>query len=134
VSRPENGLPGFLEYSAKNEKSSKLVVSSKSILRNVDLTLGGSFLSDAADSIDNIKQKKASAPASLRFIHAADFFQEISSFWRQTDVRLMLSNVLKERGLSEDVHALSSLTDPDIDTILADACRLFADGEEGEGA
>jgi hypothetical protein len=89
-------------------------------------------LSDAASSTDNIKQKKPSAPASLRRIHAADCFQEISSFRKQTNMRLTFSNLLKERGLSEDIRALPFLTDLDIDAVLADVCRLFS--EKGEEA
>ena len=85
-------------------------------------------MSDAADRIDNGKQKKTSMPAPLRLIHAADFFQEIFSFRRQTDIRPALSHILKERALPEDVHILSSLTDSDIDTILTDVCRLFEEG------
>jgi hypothetical protein len=89
--------------------------------------LGGSFLSDAAGGTDNRKQKKGPMPASLRFIHAADFFQEAFSFRKQTDTRPAFSNLLKERGFSEDACALSSLTDTDVGAILPGACRLFSD-------
>jgi hypothetical protein len=95
--------------------------------------LGGSFLSDAAGSTDNRKQKKVSMPASLRLIHAADFFQEIFSFRKQADIRSALSNVLKERGFAEDIHALPSLTDADIGAILSDVCRLFSDALASRG-
>jgi hypothetical protein len=94
---------------------------------------GGSFLSDAAGSTDNRKQKKTPPSASLRLTHvythvyAADFFQEISSFRKQTDIRSALSNVLRERGLLESAHVLPPLTDSDAGAILAGACRLFSD-------
>jgi hypothetical protein len=93
-------------------------------------------LSDAVCSTDNTKQKKASVAASLRLIHAADFFQEIAFFRKQAGLRPALSDILKERDLLEDVCVLSSLTDLDIDAVLFDVCRLFRDvkkgGEKGE--
>jgi hypothetical protein len=63
----------------------------------------------------------------LRFFNAADFFQEIFSFRKQTDIRSALSNVLEERGLLESAHVLSPLTDSDVGAVLAGACRLFSD-------
>lgn len=93
-------------------------------------------MSDAVDSIGNGKQKKTSAAASLRLIHAADFFQEIFFFRKQADLRSALSNILKEWNLPEDVCILPYLTDSDIDAVLFDVCRLFEDvkkdGEKGE--
>ena len=84
-------------------------------------------MSDAAGSTDNRKQKKTPTSAPLRLIHAADFFQEVFSFRKQADIRSAFSNVLKERDLSEDICALSSLTDADVGAVLPDVCRLFSD-------
>jgi hypothetical protein len=90
-------------------------------------------LSDAIGSTDNKKQKKALPAASWSFFHAADFFREVSSFRGRTDMRLALSTVLKELGLSEEAPVLSSLTEPEIETVLAGVCRLLSDESASPG-
>jgi hypothetical protein len=102
-------------------------------------------LSDAADSIDNRKQKGTSTAVSPRLLCAADFFQEISSFQGQADIRLALFDVLKEQGLLEDNSALppetasflsaflSALTESDVGAILRDVCSLFSDELDSRG-
>jgi hypothetical protein len=84
-------------------------------------------LSDATGSTDNRKQKKTPPSDFSRLIHAADFFQEISSFRKQPDMQAALSHALGEWGLLEDAHVLPPLTDSDIGDTLAGVCRLFSD-------